>query len=403
MEYNIEEDIQVQPFSTKQLVLPEDFQISKTEDCIISDDKGNDYIDFTSNQDNNSLGYNNKQVHEIILKNINIPLQQPSGVKTEALTNFSEALTEITHMGNVFVSDSKLEANNVVLKLLSLWLKYELPQKETYEFLSLKGKGSLNFIDKFKIKNNNLNIQDDHCISFDLVSRNYFQPSILKTIFSKNVAAIVIDPFKVIEGTFMIDHEITQVAYDLCERSNALLILDMTEISPGRIGEILPVTHIQPDIITMSKGLGQSFPIGITITSSKLSNITSKYYTHNSSYSPLVIQIANFYLKILEDSNIMDEIKIKGDCLFNKINELKDKYLNILEITHKGLLLCVEMDFELSELISKCLEDGIILESYGSNSILIRPPFSVTLEQIDHLLHILDKHLNTLKSDYRMQ
>ena len=213
-----------------------------------------------------------------------------------------------------------------------------------------------------------------------------------------------------------------KIIREICDKYDILFIDDEVMAGFGRTGENFAINHyggecdIVPDIIVTGKGMGCGYtPIAAAIVSDRI------YYTmmtkgtglfiHGHTYAgnPLSCGIANKALEIIERENYVENAKIQGDYLLEKLQDLY-KYPIVGDIRGKGLMIGVELvqdkktkkPFDISKnvrgkLTSQCLEEGLVIYPGGGSvdgergdHFLLAPPLSITKEQVDELVYMLD-------------
>ncbi|MEW5821454.1 MAG: aminotransferase class III-fold pyridoxal phosphate-dependent enzyme [Cyanobacteriota bacterium] len=388
--------------NAKKLKLPYNFIVSKAEGSVLTDTNNKRYIDFTSNLDNNSLGFNNELIKNSIISNNNKLNYLSSYVYSESVSDLADKIKDVSGLNFVYFSNSAHEAIDTALNLLKSWIENNYFAETKNEVLFINGTNNVQNIDIYKINTSRSTrfIHISNILEFQ--STYLLDTSTFKNLFTKRIAAVIVNPIGIIDGCYIADHEILEIIKVFCEKYNSLLIFDSTSVSLGRLGKLLPYSDIDPDILILSNSLGQGIPLGLAATSHKLDKL-KQCYQHSYGTSALAADIACKFINMINFESYFDQIKLKSEYLLSRLNELRDKYLSIIEIINKGLYYTIEFDFNLVELVERCKDDGIIVELIDSKIIKLTPPFIITNEEIDILYEVLDKNLNLLKGDYRLK
>lgn len=402
MDVDLKELIAKDYEESRKLTLPFNITIKKAEGSTIIDTNGNKYLDCTSNFDNNSLGYNHKLVTDSIQNSSTDILYVSNLFNCESEFKLTAQIKELTGLEFAYYSNSKGEANNTALNIVKTWVDYNFHLDNKFEIISLRGSHSTN-MELLSLSKSSFNLKNTLSTNLELISSCLANTSTLKNIFSKRIAAVIIDPLRFINGYYIADNEMLSLARKLCDRHNSLLVFDITRCALGRTGAILPYFGVIPDILTMSSGISQGIPLGVTAISSELQQSATKSYKHPYGYSATACHIASNYLEQLKDKALMQAIEDKSTYFIELLSKLQDKYISIIDIYNKGLTINLEMDFNLSELVEKCFDDGIILELVNPKTIRITPPFVITEEEINQVCGVLDKNLNELCSGCRLE
>ena len=183
----------------------------------------------------------------------------------------------------------------------------------------------------------------------------------------------------------------------LCEKYNALLILDEIQTGVGRTGKMFAYEHygIKPDIVTLAKGLGGGVPIGAFIASDKVAQVFVPG-DHGSTFggNPLACAAANAVLSVIEEEGLLQNVLDLEEYFFQELNKLKDKYPQLITaVRGKGLIIGLELTQMGRDIVNECLKYGAIINCTAGNVLRFVPPLNITTKHIDEVLTIVDKVL----------
>lgn len=181
--------------------------------------------------------------------------------------------------------------------------------------------------------------------------------------------------------------------YTLCKTKDILLIIDEVQTGMGRTGKMFGFENygIEPDIITLAKGLGGGIPIGACLSRGEVANA---FYPgdHGSTFggNPLSCAVGCAVVDTIKKDNLLKKVNELGTYLSNKLATLK-KHNFVKDIRGLGLLLALELDEKLPniEVVLQMLKKGFVLNSCGSNCIRFAPPFTITTKEIDAMVTAL--------------
>jgi 2,2-dialkylglycine decarboxylase (pyruvate) len=192
-----------------------------------------------------------------------------------------------------------------------------------------------------------------------------------------------------------------------------LLILDEAQTGFGRLGTMFgfELYDVVPDILSVSKTLGGGIPIAATFTSSAIeSNCYDKGFIHVTSHvsDPLPAAVGLAVINVIEEEDLVERTQQRGEYLMAGLRELQNRYEQIGDVRGKGLLVGIELvedrvtkkpaDFLGVAVSEECLRRGLsmnIVRSTGGmlNCFRMAPPLSITEDEIDTALGIIDESL----------
>ena len=183
----------------------------------------------------------------------------------------------------------------------------------------------------------------------------------------------------------------------LCEKYNALLILDEIQTGVGRTGKMFAYEHygMKPDIVTLAKGLGGGMPIGAFIASDKVAQVFVPG-DHGSTFggNPLACAAGNAVLDVIEEEKLLKNVNDMEKYFFQELNKLKDKYPQLItEVRGKGLIIGMELTQMGRDIVNECMKYGAIINCTAGNVLRFVPPLNITTKHIDEVLTIVDKVL----------
>jgi acetylornithine/N-succinyldiaminopimelate aminotransferase len=214
----------------------------------------------------------------------------------------------------------------------------------------------------------------------------------LKANITPQTAAVMLEPIQA-EGGVMVPHP----AYlkglrDLCTEKQILLILDEVQTGMGRTGTLFAYEQfgIQPDIMTLAKGLGGGIPIGACLATD---NVAAAFEpgTHASTFggNPLACATALKVLDLLIDGGKLEQGLIAGRYLAKGLGSLKEQFSCIHEARGMGLLQGLELTIDGKPLVLECLERRVLINCTMGRVLRFVPPLIISNTQIDRLLSVL--------------
>lgn len=234
---------------------------------------------------------------------------------------------------------------------------------------------------------------------FELVPYNDL-PALEKALQDPNVAGFMIEPIQGEAGVNVPDEGYLKKAYDLCQKSNVLLIADEVQTGIARTGKLLACDYegFKPDILILGKALsGGVLPVSAVLARDEIM-LTIKPGEHGSTYggNPLACAVAQAALEVITDEHLIENAFELGEIFRGRMNQLVSKSDLVKLVRGKGLLNAIVInDSEDSDTAWKiCLklkEHGLLAKPTQGNIIRFAPPLVITEVQLHDCCDIIEK------------
>ena len=240
-------------------------------------------------------------------------------------------------------------------------------------------------------------------LTFNPKYRESFQPLVEKVSFSsygnidelratvdKDTAFVILEPIQGESGIHVPPDGFLQDVRKLCDENNILLIFDEIQSGLGRTGSMWAADHWKtvPDIMCVAKGIAGGVPMGVTLVRSDILSVMKKG-EHSSTFggNPLSCAAGTATIQALTQDSLIENAKNMGLRFRLGLDELKDKHKIIREVRGKGLMIGVELKFEVKYILIK---NGLLLLYSGRNILRFLPPLVISEEDVTKTLKILD-------------
>lgn len=374
--------------------------ITKGRGNRIYDGEGREYLDFLSGIAVNNLGHCNPRVTVAFQKQAQRLLHTSNLFYTEPQVTLARLLVENSFAGKVFFCNSGAEANEAAIKLVR-------------KYSSDKGGGRYEIITAF----NSFHGRTLATISATAQEKFHkgFEPLLpgfsyvpfndiyaLEKAITEKTAAIMLEPVQGEGGVNIPDEEYLARVRKICDSNDILLVLDEVQTGIGRTGKLFAYQHygIEPDIMTLAKGLGNGLPIGAMLAKDTIAQAFTPG-THASTFggTPIVCSAAAEVLKILtEDGIILDNCVRMGNYLIEELDILQGKFPHIIkEVRGKGLLAGMELNIKGEDIVSECLKKGVIINCTMERVLRFLPPLDINQIDIDTLADTLSSVFSAIK------
>ena len=358
--------------------------IVKGEGSRVWDADGKEYLDFVAGWAVDNLGHSHPAITQAIVEQAGTLIQTSNQFFTVPQLQLAELLVENSCLDRVFFGNSGAEANEGALKLAK---KYGKQHRDgAYEvitaFNSFHGRtattvaatGQPHYQEAF------LPLQPG------FVHVDFNDVEAIMNATTDRTAAVMLEPVQGEGGVNIPDEDYLVRVREWCDQNNLLLILDEVQTGMGRLGSLFGYEeyNVEPDVITLAKGLGYGVPIGAFM--SKESAMALVPGDHGSTFGGNALTTAAAYAgtKFLIDNDIPSYVKRMETHLLDRLNGLKGRFSFVTDVRGKGLLAALEFDSDVSgQVLTNANEAGILLNGVRPNAVRFMPPLTVTPEEID--------------------
>ena len=356
------------------------------------DEDGKRYLDFLGGIATNILGH----AHPVVVKAVSKQIETLSHVSNLYIHNpgleLAEKLQDLTNdpTARIFFCNSGAEANEAAIKISRLTGRTQIIAAvggfhgRTSGALSVTGQAS---------------------------KREIFEPLLPKVKFvpygdlwairkaiSRRTALVLLEPIQGENGVVVPPDGYLREIRSLCDKYGALLAIDAVQTGMGRTGDWFGYERegIQPDIITLAKGLGGGLPLGAMIT---LGDRVPAFKPgeHGSTFggNPMSCASANAVIDFIVKKDILEKVAIDGEFLKMQIGAIP----GVSGVRGRGLLLGILLDSPVaSDVASKAMQRGLLVNAPGKNVIRIAPALTVSKKElrefVETFAHVLNEVLN---------
>ena len=358
------------------------------------DENGKEYLDFTAGWAVNSLGHCHPEVVSAIAEQAKTLLQTSNQFYTVPQLQLAELLVENSCFDRVFFCNSGAEANEGAVKLARRYGKLHLDgaYKVITALNSFHGRtlamtaasGQRKFQEPYMpLPDGFINVEYNNVVA-------------LKKAITAQVCAVMLEPIQGEGGVNIPDDKYLRAVRAWCDEKGILLILDEVQTGIGRLGTLFGYEQfgIEPDIITLAKGLGGGIPIGAFLATENASVFSQGEHGSTFGGNPLACSAAYATLKFIIENDIPSKVQKNGAYLIAQLNKLKSRHDFITEVRGRGLLAAVQFDSDLTDKVARsCMERGLLVNPVKPNAIRLMPPLTTAKKEIDAAMGILDKVL----------
>ncbi|MEO2069228.1 MAG: aspartate aminotransferase family protein [Desulfurobacteriaceae bacterium] len=372
----------------------------KGEGCWLFDEDGKKYLDMLAGIAVCNLGHCHPAVSEAICDQAKKLLHVSNLFHIEPQATLAELICKNSFGEKVFFCNSGAEANEGAIKLARRYGTEKDPEK--YEIIAFKGSFHGRTMAAVSITGQGKYSQGFGPTLEGVKFAEFNNIDSVKKVISEKTAGIIVEPIQGEGGIVPAEKEFLKSLRDLADEVDAVLIFDEVQTGVGRTGKLFAYEHyeVEPDVMTLAKALGNGVPIGAIVAKGKAKDVL-KPGLHASTFGGnlLATRAGIEVLKIVSNEDFLKEVEKKGEYLKKKLNELKEKYPNLIDhVRGKGLMIGMVCKVPCKDIVKSCLEKGLIINCTAQNVLRFVPPLIIKEEEIDLGVEILDGVLKEYES-----
>ena len=369
----------------------------KGQGAKVWDENDKEYLDFVSGVAVNSLGHCHPVVVKAISEQAGTLMHTSNVYYTIPQVKLAELLVKNSCLDKVFICNSGTEATEGAVKLARRYGHLHL--NGAYEVIT--GTGSFHGRTLAMVSaSGQTKFQEPYIpIPSGFVNVEYNNIDAIKAATTDKTCAVMMEPIQGESGVHLPDDDYLKKVRQWCDQKGLLLILDEIQTGVGRTGTLFAYEQygVEPDIMTLAKGLAGGFPIGAILCKNKASVFAAGEHGSTFGGNPLACATGYAVFKTIVDDDISLNAKVTGQYLTKKLNELKQKYSFISEVRSRGLLQAIELDGKNAmPVVMNCLENGLLVNKIGDSIIRFMPPLIIGRDDIDKAIDILDSALSDI-------
>jgi acetylornithine aminotransferase/acetylornithine/N-succinyldiaminopimelate aminotransferase len=358
----------------------------------VSDAEGRTYLDFAGGIAVDVLGHCHPKVVEAIRAQAETLLHVSNLYHIEPQIRLARALCEHSFGGKVFFCNSGAEANEAAIKLARHYAKARW-SSDRYEIVCMR--------DSFHgrtMATVTATGQPKYSQGFEPLVPGFKHipfndlPAAERAIDSRTCAMLV-EPIQGEGGVKVPDDDYLPGLRQLCSKRDVLLMLDEVQTGMGRTGRLFAYEHsrIEPDIMTLAKGLGGGLPIGAMLAKEAVAE-TFAPGSHASTFggNPFVTTVAMAVLTEILDARLPERAAKIGAYFREHLQQLATRYPCVKEARGKGLMLALELTVPAKPIAERCLQNGLLILTAGDQVLRFVPPLIIGEPEVDEAMRILD-------------
>lgn len=362
------------------------------EGSYLFDDEGKCYIDFLSGLGVSSVGHSHPKVVSAIKTQAEKLIHTSNLFYTSPQIELAKKMVGLSFAGKVFFANSGAEANEGAVKLARKYTKAK-KSEGCYEIITALGSFHGRTM-KMLAATGQPDKQrpfEPMPVGFKHVPLNEIET--LRSMISEKTCAIMLEPIQGEGGVYPCDKDYLKAVRRLCDELGLILIFDEVQTGIGRMGEMFAYEFygIEPDIMTLAKGLGGGLPIGALLAKDELS-LAFGPGDHGSTFggNPVVCAAALAVLEVIDKEDLLTNCKNMSVKIMKRL-EAMPKSSGITEIRGTGLMIGIELSDPVAKAaVRSALSKGLVINAIGDRIIRFLPPLSIGEKEIDLAMDIFE-------------
>jgi acetylornithine/N-succinyldiaminopimelate aminotransferase len=363
------------------------------------DDQGRQFLDFVGGWAVNSLGHCPPVVVEALAKQAKTLIQTSNQFYTIPQIELAQLLIEHSCLDRVFFCNSGAEANEGAVKLARRYGKLQL--NGAYEVITTYNSFHGRTL-AMTAATGQRKFQEAYVpLPTGFVNVEYDNVEAIKRATNEQTCAVILEPIQGEGGVNVPDADYLKKVQSWCRERRILFMLDEIQTGIGRIGTLFAYEQygVEPDVMTLAKGLGSGVPIGTILARENVSVFSPGDHGSTFGGNPLVCAAAYATLRYIIDNDIPGKVNRVGNYFMTRLESLKQQFDSIAEVRGRGLLIALEFNQEIAEtLVPACLGRGLLVNKVKPNALRFMPPLITTEKEVDKAIGILGDALEEIRN-----
>ena len=365
--------------------------VERGEGATIWDADGKKYIDCMGGYGVGLIGYSNKKVIAGIEEQLKKIMVCHMSAYNNTRLRFLKKLTDIAppDVTKIFFSNSGAESVEAALKFAR---KYSQKPGIISMYGGYHGKtfGALSVTHNAKYRKSFVPLLDNiKFIPYGNVG------SLIDAIDDKT-GTVILEPIQGETGVILPPDGFLNSVRKICDEKNVVLIFDEIQTGLGRTGKMWAGEHWEtvPDIMCLAKGIAAGIPMGVTFLKPKVAE-AMRVGEHSSTFAgnPIACAAGNAVLDVISEGNLVKRAAETGNHFKCGLLELKERHPIIREVRGLGMMLAMEMRFDVRDILLDGIKNGLLMLYSGRNIIRLLPPLIMDKDMVDQALSVMDSLL----------
>jgi predicted acetylornithine/succinylornithine family transaminase len=358
------------------------------------DQDGKPYVDFFAGTATVSLGHSNDVVANALADQAKTLVLTSNLMYTIPQLQLAELLVEHSCFDRVYFNNSGAEANEAAIKLARKWGHEN--RNGAYEIIctdngfhgrtltAVTASGTPRYSEPFAP------------LPPGFVHVPYNHIEAIKAATNDKTCAVLIEPIQGEGGVNVPDDSYLPALRRWCDEQKLLLIFDEVQTGLGRCGKLFgyQLSGVEPDVMTLAKGIASGVPLAAVLSKEHCSVFVPGDHGSTFGGSPLATRAGYEVCKYIIEHQLPEKAAADGEYLEQRFRSMEDRFDIVSGHRGKGLLQAIVLSKDAAEeVVRECLARGLIVNSVRPNAVRVCPPLTITREELDEGLAILESVL----------
>lgn len=373
--------------------------IVKGQGARVWDEDGHGYLDFVAGWAVNSLGHCHPVVVAAVTEQVKTLIHVSNSFYSIPQIKLAELLVHSSCLDRVFFCNSGAEATEGAVKLARRYGRLHL--NGAYEVITATGSFHGRTLAMVAASGQSKFQQPYIPLPGGFVNVEFNSIEAIKAATSSLTCAVMLEPVQGEGGVNLPDDDYLRAVQDWCRQMGILLILDEIQTGIGRTGSLFAYEQfgVEPDIMTLAKGLASGIPIGAILAKDKASVFVTGEHGSTFGGNPVACSAGYATLRYIIDQAVTENARQMGQYLAAGLRNLRKEHQFITDVRGLGLLQAMEFSDDIAQsVVTSCLDGSLLVNRLKPNAIRFMPPLIIGQEEVDEALDILGRALSSIAS-----
>lgn len=369
--------------------------LEKGDGVRLYDVDGKEYLDFAAGIAVFALGYNNQAYNRALKDQIDKVIHTSNLFYNVPMVEAAEKLTKASGLDKAFFTNSGTEAIEGAIKVARkyAWLK---DKKTDHEIIAMRHSFHGRSLGALSVTGNTHYQEPFKPLIGGIKFADFNDLESVKSQITEKTCAIIMETVQGEGGIYPAEPEFLKGVRALCDEHDILLILDEIQCGMGRTGCMFAFQDygVEPDVMTTAKALGCGVPVGAFVLNKMTAENSLVPGDHGTTYggNPFACAAVSKVFDLFESEKITEHVIEVSAYLEKKLDALTEKYDFLTARRGKGLMQgLVVSGRPVGEIVTKAIENGLLVISAGSDVLRLVPPLVITEADVDEMIEKLEK------------